>query len=888
MATTASLPPYLLPGVAVHQPPHLEGDASFATEILPGPPSSASLQQSSLKRDPKKPSMTYSYLPPSDPGSTYSGLSHGTLIGQGDLDGPRSKRSRVDKGAATGRAQRASARNQGSNTAPALEPSTSADLGTNSITHPIVVDLDLTTGIIDKELSVSRSNSSINLVEPPAAPNMRGRPKRKDKGKAKEADTPPLHVKEEPKAFSLLTPEPPSNLLNNEDHCSSCRSYGSLVYCDGCPRAFHFWCLDPPMENVDDDGDARWFCSTCVARKNPPRKPPPSLLSAAIHQLQTSNPVEFQLPEDIRTFYKDVGSGPKGNYVDTSEIKPPRLNRLGQLEERDPYRLRDRNGGPVLCFQCGFSALPTSLTVDAPPAKRPRRSTSKGTPPDAWKGIVSCDYCNLHWHMDCLDPPLLTLPPLNKKWMCPNHAERIMPHKRRIPKQHAPPIEITKPRQFNNGNIEVIHPEFSSAPPKPTGNVDEVLINGRRYRVPERVIVLDFWNKLNKHNEHSNKEVEIASGMSSPLTSLSSLDDSDDRMMSPNGQANAEVDETSAAQILCDLSVARRFDHSHTRGTTVLGRKVIDCAIQTDTDPPKPPAATKNKVGRPRKYPISTEPVKNGVVKTPAVNRPAETTTTSVKISALRRRRASHPNVPEASTRELRSRSRNRNNDTPLTSVSSRVTMFCTVWIANSSAKHVEDMNNGAPVITSATNSKAKVVKVKSNQLEEDDSPSLMRPSLSELSAASSSSVYKVPRPVRTPRQVKTKEVDTSVKDIKEKRGRKRKTRDDELPEVAGENGAEANGVREIPKGGKEDKLEKGEKAEKGARKVIRTPVRHGQLHPANHDTTTPTSSSTQHNSPSLSITPSLKIRLPRLSNLNLSSNTVNLSSTHLDTPTRR
>ena len=31
---------------------------------------------------------------------------------------------------------------------------------------------------------------------------------------------------------------------------------------------------------------------------------------------------------------------------------------------------------------------------------------------------------------------------------------------------------------------------------------DEVLINGRRYRVPERVIVLDFWNKLNKYDEH--------------------------------------------------------------------------------------------------------------------------------------------------------------------------------------------------------------------------------------------------------------------------------------------------------------------------------------------------------------------------------------------------
>jgi len=97
MATTASLPAYSLPGVAVYQPPHLEGDAELATEILPGPPSSAAAQQTALKRDPKKPSIAYSYLPPSDPGSTYSGLTHGTLIGQ-DLEGPHSKRSRIDKG----------------------------------------------------------------------------------------------------------------------------------------------------------------------------------------------------------------------------------------------------------------------------------------------------------------------------------------------------------------------------------------------------------------------------------------------------------------------------------------------------------------------------------------------------------------------------------------------------------------------------------------------------------------------------------------------------------------------------------------------------------------------------------------------------------------------
>jgi hypothetical protein len=80
MAATSSMPAYLLPGVPVHQPSHLEGDASLATEILPGPPSLLSVQQSTQKRDLKKP--VYSYLHPTDPGSTYSGIVHGTIIGQ--------------------------------------------------------------------------------------------------------------------------------------------------------------------------------------------------------------------------------------------------------------------------------------------------------------------------------------------------------------------------------------------------------------------------------------------------------------------------------------------------------------------------------------------------------------------------------------------------------------------------------------------------------------------------------------------------------------------------------------------------------------------------------------------------------------------------------------
>lgn len=865
MATTASLPAYSLPGVTVYQPPHLEGNAELATEILPGPPSSAAAQQTALKRDPKKPSVAYSYLPPSDPGSTYSGLTHGTLIGQ-DLEGPHSKRSRIDKG--TGRAQRASARNQGAHNSPSMDLLPHIDFPPHASSQSFQLESDSGPLNADKEASDSRSNSSLNLLDPPAAavPAPVGRPKRKDKGKAKEVDNPPLRVKEEPKSFSLHTPDVPNpnNLLFNEDHCSSCRSYGSLVYCDGCPRAFHFWCLDPPLEGVDDDRNAPWYCSTCMARKHPPRRGPPSLLSGLIYQLQTINPVEFQLPEDIRTYFKDVGSGPRGTYIDSSEIKPPRLNRHGQLEDRDPYRLRDRNSGPVLCFQCSRSSLPDSLTTTTTPAaKRARRSTSQPDFSDAGKSIVSCDYCNLHWHLDCLDPPLLTLPQLNKKWMCPNHAERVMPLKRRIPKQHTAPIEITKPREYNNGNIEVIPSQLSSAAPTRNVVMDEVLINGRRYRVPERFIILDFWNKLNKWDEHLTKEGDLASGTSSPLTSLSSLEEEEDHMMSNSARAHREIDEISAAQLLCNLSHARRPERSHSYNNNGPVASKLDRGTQTDQDPPKP-LPTKNKVGRPRKHPIFPEAVTNGA----ASKRASESTATSssVTISAVRRRRASQNVNPESSTRELRSRSRNHNNDTPLTSISSR-----------SSLRQADDSSKDN-LSTSGTIqdvSKPGIVNVKLEEIE--------GPSFSGFLFASPSTGAKT-KPIRTPRQTKQKEPDGSSKDTKEKRGRKRKVRDDELPVSEATNGAAPIDHRHSSKKGKEEKVDKTDKSDQVPRKSTRTPARHvhGQLQVTQE--TTPISTSTPPHSPSLSITPSLKIRLPRLSNLG----SISLSSNHLETPSRR
>lgn len=115
-------------------------------------------------------------------------------------------------------------------------------------------------------------------------------------------------------------------MKSNEDHCSSCRSLGDLIYCDGCPRAFHLWCLDPPLETSELPDGETWYCPACILQQvrhlspcdimcsamtfslqKPPHKPPTSLkfMAPLVAELQSRIPVEFQLPLDIRSYFKD-------------------------------------------------------------------------------------------------------------------------------------------------------------------------------------------------------------------------------------------------------------------------------------------------------------------------------------------------------------------------------------------------------------------------------------------------------------------------------------------------------------------------------------------------------------------------------------------------------
>jgi hypothetical protein len=121
-------------------------------------------------------------------------------------------------------------------------------------------------------------------------------------------------------------------------------------------------------------------------------------------------------------------------------------SRLGFAEDRDPYRMKDRNGDTVLCFRCGQSSISeeslatratvlsakTDVPTEAAPSGRPKRAAARkinyrlGSLDLELRSMLTCDFCPLSWHLDCLSPPLTSMPPMTRKWMCPNHAQNTV------------------------------------------------------------------------------------------------------------------------------------------------------------------------------------------------------------------------------------------------------------------------------------------------------------------------------------------------------------------------------------------------------------------------------------------------------------------------------
>ncbi|CEP13899.1 hypothetical protein [Parasitella parasitica] len=205
----------------------------------------------------------------------------------------------------------------------------------------------------------------------------------------------------------------------NHDLCDACGGAGQFLCCDACPNAFHLTCVEPPMDAEDlDKLSDNWYCNECEHKKMDAKKSKSKkakskskfngVFNDLIVDIEWRNPIEYRLPDHIINFFENVAADKEGDYHDTSTSKRVRYKH-GEMEQPDYYQLKDKSGEFILCYQCRKTAL-----------KKP---------------MIGCDFCTLHWHLDCLSPPMASPPNPSKKWRCPNHIEHIIKPPRRQKKQ---------------------------------------------------------------------------------------------------------------------------------------------------------------------------------------------------------------------------------------------------------------------------------------------------------------------------------------------------------------------------------------------------------------------------------------------------------------------
>ncbi|TQS39156.1 hypothetical protein Golomagni_00322 [Golovinomyces magnicellulatus] len=216
---------------------------------------------------------------------------------------------------------------------------------------------------------------------------------------------------------------------DNDDFCASCGGNGEVVCCDGesCKRSFHFKCVDPPM--MPDSLPEIWFCNECQGRQASQQEEKSGPFGLLLLQLEGKNPGTLSLPSEIRSYFEGVKTGPNGEYEEIVATKPKATNRTGWEETPDYFRKRDNKGKPILCHSCGLQA-------EAPD-----------------RVIIPCSFCNLYWHLDCVDMPLAKEPAPGRLWQCQAHVDDLL---RLIPSSLGPAHRFRKIK-----GVPLIHPEFS-------------------------------------------------------------------------------------------------------------------------------------------------------------------------------------------------------------------------------------------------------------------------------------------------------------------------------------------------------------------------------------------------------------------------------------------
>ncbi|KAJ8656796.1 hypothetical protein O0I10_007392 [Lichtheimia ornata] len=252
-----------------------------------------------------------------------------------------------------------------------------------------------------------------------------------------------------------------------------------------------------------------WYCTECEYKRKQRKNTSsaaksssksqqssiPALFAKLNHDLTTRIPKMFEPPMEIVRYFDGVTMDKNGQYVDTSIIKSSKSTRTDPNDDR---KLRDKDDNFICCFRC-------------------RKTASRN------KRIVSCDYCPLHWHMDCLDPPMTSLPNPTRKWMCPNHADHLVP---RIRQPRIPKYVDASSDTPNNGVVTIIDDdksstkstEASSSLPDAQHEKDSIIkYSDVVYRLPASSIKLDFFSHIaNMRSRSKRKETSSSARPPSP------------------------------------------------------------------------------------------------------------------------------------------------------------------------------------------------------------------------------------------------------------------------------------------------------------------------------------------------------------------------------------
>ncbi|CAL8129715.1 unnamed protein product [Orchesella dallaii] len=196
----------------------------------------------------------------------------------------------------------------------------------------------------------------------------------------------------------------------HRDVCDACGEGECLMFCDKCPASYHAICDDPPLPPEDFEVlGVNWKCRKCR-----------SLVSDTSETQEEENETELPLPEIEETEFS-ANLGPVGKFFAGispyyKNTNPAQFQLPKDLPAYDyPFPGTSRHilkkGRPrtsVVDVEHGLVPKPVVFCFHC------QKSCRVGA-------LIQCDKCDVFFHLDCIDPPLTTIPAT--VWICPLHPE---------------------------------------------------------------------------------------------------------------------------------------------------------------------------------------------------------------------------------------------------------------------------------------------------------------------------------------------------------------------------------------------------------------------------------------------------------------------------------